>query len=1380
MIVFLQNIRFIRNHLMIMGSVRVFLILLLFGLHSVSTFAENLRFKTFTVNDGLPFNSVRSIIEDQQGYIWFGTELGLARYDGYSLKSYLSDNEKPNSIADPYILDLELTENNQLWISGEKGLSRYNRETDDFTVFTHDEKNTNSLSSNTITALQEDSSHILWIATDKGLDRFDTKKNQFQHFKHNSNNPLSIPSNKIRTLFRSKKGELWLGTNKGLATYNHDGGNFKIIKLSKGKQPSILSLAESRSGIIWIGTMSGLFQYNPSTQFVKKIQFVQDVEYVLSLLVDQDDNLWVGTFLYGIFRIDLNNKILNIRPDKSNATALTDSTILSIFQDLSGFIWLGTYNSGVNYFEPKNLNFGSFDNSINSMNCLISTNIYSALTLDNNTALLGTIEGLFEVDLKLKECKSNFISSELNTSLSNNEVYAIFKDSTGSIWVGTAEGLDKLDSSNGKFERFGDQINKIGVYKIIEHNNFLIFGGVKGLYKLNIKTRKIFAIPFENKSLQITELSSLDIDNNGVIWAASEQGLFTLDNKLKYAHQVTVNDKPLVEQKVRAMVIDKTNNIWLTLEGLGLFKYNIETQKLISMGEELGITIKDGFSGLYLDNAENLWLSTLSLGLFKIDRTRKDSTNYHVSDGLNSEIFNPNSFTKFSDGRLLFGGKTGFNIFDPTKIKTNQTAPIVSLTQLKRFGKKVVPNLDYDGFKINKHISQLDKLNLSHRETVFGFDFVATHYADSAKIKYAYRLEGFDQDWTYTTAQNRGVTYNNISPGDYTFQVKAQTKNGVWSKKNASINIIISPAPWLTWWAFTIYAIAFILSLIFFIKKRTQILEQRSKKLAEMVAIKTTELIDEKNKVEQLLSRKNEEFANVSHEFRTPLTLILGPLAQVLKTNKKADEINRLNIVQRNGYRLLRMVDQLLNLETFRIKSITQKSPQATGEIIRLLTEAFADLAAEKNIDLKVKKIVDINFDFTPDALEKIVLNLLSNAIKYSKSGGTITVETQRTSSNELTLQVKDTGIGIPQDKLDTIFERYNRVLDENSEQVTGAGIGLALVKELVKAHKGYIEIESELGVGTTITVYLPIIGEVEDDQVSTHANDEIVAMELMSLTHQAAATSQETNVLTQRVDEHKPLILVIEDNQDMRHYIVGSITNNYRVITAKNGEEGVNLAIEEIPDLIISDVMMPIMDGYQVTENVRKNQNTSHIPIILLTARGDRESRLKGWHQKADEYLTKPFDVEELLIRMQNLLEIREMLQKRFGQSLFQEKSAVIEQQAEEPDNRNEKEAFFLEKLNQQFEKHYVDAELKIEIIASNMAMSQRQLLRKLKGVLDLTPVEYLRRYRLEKARSLLMQGEVASNVAYDVGFSSHSHFGKCFKIQYGCAPSEYKEGRY
>lgn len=1356
-----------------------FLIALVFISHSPQLNAADARFKSINVNDGLPGNMVRIITQDEQGYMWFGTNLGLARYDGYTLKTYKDEANNPNSIGGSFIRALEVDSNNVLWASGGLGLSRYNRNTDDFTVFSANKSSAGSLISNYITSIKKAKPGFLWVATAEGLELFDIKRQEFEHHQYSSKNTASLPSNNVRTLMKTRNRDLWIGTTEGLAQYNHDTGAFKRIRLTNGVQPQIFSISESQSGNIWVSSMDGLFQIDRETLAVEKIQISDNPKWIVGTLVDNDDSLWFSMLDSGLFRLAKDGQIQNFLPDKGDAYSLAGPSVMSSYKDRSGIIWLGTFRSGISYFNPSSLAFGSFKSSNQGLDCLDTLQFSSALALDKSVLLLGTYtSGLFEVDLAQKTCKNFRYIANGKTTISNNNIRAIYKDSSGNIWIASENSLDRFKREEGKFDNVVSQNKGISILLVLEISNHLVLAGDGILHKINLTTGELSEIAAADKILNSTTYYSLDVDDKGNIYGATQNGVVIINKGLSEVSLLKVKNQPLLQQRITALVVDKQNYIWLAIDSNGLFKFYLDSKELENVNEKFGIPNKEGMSGLYLGYDDDLWLTTQGSGLFKIEEKLEKATNYRMADGLNSEEIREAAFAYIPGRKLFFGTSTGFNIFDPQEIQINKTPPIVSLTQLSRFGEAVIPGETYDGFGINEHISRLDNLTLSHRDSVFGFEFVAINYLEPNKIIYSYRLKGFQDKWTTTNSLNRGVNYNNLDPGNYHFQLKAKTSKGIWSEENVSLKVTILPAPWLTWWAYSLYFIVFVLSIYYFIKKRTQILEQRAHDLKNAVKKRTEELFIEKDKVEQLLRSKQEEFANISHEFRTPLALILGPAEQMASASLSGEMLKKVDVIKRNAFRLLRMVDQLLQLETFRVKTITQKSVQDFHTITLLIAESFNDLAERRGIDFKIGNIAVVYSEFTPDALEKILLNLLSNAIKYTDKGGVISISVARDATQQLIISVKDTGIGIPQDKLASIFDRFSRVLNEHSERVTGAGIGLALVKEIVEAHNGQITVESILGKGTNITVHLPIIGEVKSIDKAYYANAETLDSELMELV--APTVDVISEVDTEHEQRNCPSILVIEDNPDMQSYIVECLTPTFHCITANNGELGLALAKEKIPDLVISDVMMPKMDGYQVTKSLREELTTSHIPVIMLTALGDRESRLKGWQERADEYLTKPFDVEELNLRVKSILDIRELVRKRLTDSLFQPPQSLARVDgAFEDDNKSQKcqkEVLFLEKLNQELEVLYQDSELKIDSIATVLCMSQRQLFRKLKGILDITPTEYLKYYRLDKAREFLMGGLSAGRVAYDVGFATHSHFSKIFKARYGCAPSEYK----
>ena len=628
-------------------------------------------------------------------------------------------------------------------------------------------------------------------------------------------------------------------------------------------------------------------------------------------------------------------------------------------------------------------------------------------------------------------------------------------------------------------------------------------------------------------------------------------------------------------------------------------------------------------------------------------------------------------------------------------------------------------------------------------------------------------------NWTETDPFTRSVSFSYIPPGQYLFEVYGSNADGKWSDEPAVVSFAILPPIWLTWWAKIAYFFLGLVGILMFNYKRTQSIRKKAENLENLVHKRTEELAQEKQIVEQLLDQKKEEFANVSHEFRTPLTLILGPIQNLLNSNLRSTTREKLEMAKRNSYRLLRMVDQLLHMEKFKVQQISDEEPQAIKPMFSLISQSFKDLALEKNIELVVERIEDIWIRFTPDALEKILLNLLSNALKYTEEGGKIYLSVFKDEYDQVIIIVRDTGIGISKEQQPKIFERYQRVLDEHSEKITGAGIGLALVKELVEAHSGTIQLDSEVGKGSIFTVKLANAMNSAPEEQDSGINTEILELELESIRNQTAQIINEQIKSAEMNDDGKTKLLVIEDNPDMRAYIIDTLSSHYHCLEAPNGKAGVEVAIETIPDLIISDVMMPEMDGYEVSKALKEDEKTSHIPLILLTARGDKESRMKGWKGHADEYLTKPFDEDELLIRVENLLSIRNILRHRFVKENFEGKS---ESQLKEI-GLNDKDQQFIQKLNDTLDELHCNSTFEVSEMASRVAMSERQLQRKLKAVLDHSPNEYLRAYRLNRAKKLLLQGSRVGDVADDVGFTSQAYFAKCFKAQFGMTARQYQQ---
>jgi len=1368
----------------------------------------------------------------RDGFVWLCTDDGLVRYDGYTAKRYTHDPKNSQSISTNRTESILEDQNGHLWIGTEKmGLNRFDPETEKFTRYLPE-----SLKSTIIPSLYEDSLGVIWISTfGAGLVQLNPNTGVFTQYMPEKSTLNSIQDINVWKVLEDRKikGNLWVATADGLDYFDRNKQIFTHYRQIEGDSSSLSNNAVNdvfydSNGDLWIGTDNGLSKLESTSNTFSRLypdvlnshKFDRD-NLVLSIFEDSHNQLILGTDGGGIKIFDRKtHTFVSYQNEPSNNYSLREDQISGFFEDTSGLLWILTTH-GINQLNLSANHFKNYRNRKNNPMSLSGNLIWAIHEDQDDNLWIGTDKkGLNFFDKRTQGFINYRYEHENEGGLNSDSINSILVDSDFTLWVGTEQGLNRRDKNDKEFRHYtfdkGDTASS-RVYSLLEdHLGLIWIGTTNGLIKFD-KKNNLSVEYFNDKNKRGTIahswVASLFEDKSGQVWVGTAGGLDLYNRETdKFIHIKNDQRSKINLYNTVITVINqaKDGHLWVGTNGVGFFRLNIGSLEIEQYDSAKGLN-SDIVYGILEDENGYLWITT-TIGLSRFEPKTKEFHNFYSEDGIQKKGYNNlKSWTKRKSGEILIGGEHGFDAFFPDKITINSKPPTIVITDFLLFNRSVPikssiqpqkkeiknsqKNTQIAPYYLEKNINHIKELTLTHKESMFSFEFAALDYLRPNKNQYAYKMEGVDKDWIHTPASKRFATYMNVPAGEYLFKVKGSNKNGVWNEEGRSIKVIILPPPWLTWWAKTIYVILAISLLVGFYSFRTASLRRRALELEKTVAERTQELsqektiverrtielAEEKQKVEKSLTQKTEEFANVSHEFRTPLTLILGPLSQLIKSNKEPDDIKRLNIIQRNGYRLLRMVDQLLNLETFRVKPVTQRQPINTAQTIRTLTEAFTDLANDKGIKIELNQLAHANFEFTADAFEKIILNLLSNALKYTKPGGSISIETSR-KNDELMIQIIDTGIGIPADKLEAIFERFNRVLDKNSEQVTGAGIGLALVKNLVEAHQGKIDITSELGRGAQVMVTLPIINEVDESGIFQQANDDIIEMELMSLTEQAKQQMFADKQSIVQKESEQPTVLVIEDNQDMREYIVGSLGDDYRTLTASNGEEGIKLAKQEVPDLIISDIMMPKKDGFETTKELRADDITSHIPIILLTARGDHESRIKGWQEKADEYLTKPFNTEELKTRIVNLLEIRNILKRRFGETVFEPeknadeiKASVRNDLSIAEKNKHQLQQQFVKLVNEKLEKRYSDASISIADLASSLAMSERQIFRKLKSTVDMTPTEYIRRFRLEKAKQQLLRGSSASNTAFDVGFSSQSYFAKCFKAQYGMSPREY-----
>ncbi len=1333
--------------------------------HSVLS-APIAKFEQIWVDSGLPSRSVWATVQDTNGFVWLATSKGLAKFDGYSFVTF---NNKINGkkLSSLWIRTLLGDKQGNIWIGTENnGLIQYRTKSNSFKSYPVATQETTSVRS-----LAFDNQENLWIGTSKGLAKLDFAKDNID-FYFDRSEFRSWPNSLVRKLLYTSDNQLYAGTSKGLYKLNLNSLS------SSGPLPTfstntIYSLYQSSNQDLFVGTKNGLFTYNISG---KKIIKPLANTIVHAITVDGQNNLWVGTFRKGLYKIAPDGSFRNFHYEKGNPHSFSGHDVLSLLVDKSNTLWAGTFDAGINKLDLLSLQFEFYDDSKSSLPCLKDSVIYSIVE-SSDEVWLGTGNGLFSVNLDHQQCRiiDNYQSETLG-----NSILALAEYDQNTLLVGTLRNIELFKKEGKTAEPLSMELIANDFLK--DGNSGYYISTKSGAYYFSRGNAQIEKLSTRDNSLQNTEISKIQKDSIGRLWMASERGLLVRKPGLETTRAKLSHD---VSGEIGIIFLDRSSRLWVGIENETLLVFDVSSKNVRLLHSFKEIKSLHGFTSIEESNGSYIWISS-SNGLERINASNWSVDHFDSRDGLQSNLFTRGASFSNQKGVMYFGGRKGLTRFNSNTIKKNSHPPKTKISKLFIDGSEV---LDRNIKNISYENGQVSELLLNYYENNFGFEFSALHFASPSKNKYTYIMEGWNNGWINVDSNNRRVNYDNLPPGEYQFKVKSSNNHLLWSNLPEKVSITISPPPWNTWWAYILYLA--LLSIIFYshTKYRTKKLEERAEMLESSVIERTKELAFEKDKVERILSKKNEEFANVSHEFRTPLTLVIGPLQKLLIDEANQDRKNSLSMVKRNAFRLLRMVDQLLHLEKFRVQQIVKKVPIRVQPIAKLIAESFAELAKANNITMTIGRIDDIWLQFTPDALEKILLNLLSNSVKYSQPGDTINFSILKDSENSLKIVVEDSGIGIPKNKQAEIFERFSRVLDNHSEQITGAGIGLSLVKELVESHNGRITLKSALGEGCCFTVTLPAIPvprstqntDSSVEEVIKELNNEILDMEIESLVEQSRKPDIDSQIQGSDLSDSLPTLLIVEDNHDMRSYITSTLSGRFNILTAPNGKEGLALAREHIPDLVVSDVMMPQMDGFTLCHELKSGELTSHIPLILLTARSDRDSRLRGWKEQADEYLTKPFDAEELNLRVNNLLDIRELLKQRFYSSIqtqpeqLNQTTADLTKEEDENSQWEEHQKLFLKRFIEQIENNIDNPQLKVADIASSLTMTERQLYRKLKGVINVTPSEYLKNHRLDKALNLLKNGEPVGNVAFDVGFTSHSYFSRCFKAKFGCSPREF-----
>lgn len=1314
------------------------------GVTSEHLEANRYPFKKISVDKESTYGAPLHIFNDRKNVQWLIFERYIVRKQGKNTKKY----QLPGDISDfisknPLIRSYEFYDT--VIFSYNTQLIQYNQITDKFERWEN-----LPAEHHTVTGITSFNNNELWISTLLGLYRI--RKSGASWEKISFPGEQTSQNSYIFPYYITATGPNQLIIGSALSklfrlTITKDDYIFETYPIIEKNRVAIRGVSRISDSELLIATSNGLYQLNLENHQYTKVSIQHNLKNVSKLLLHKN-HLWMIADRQLYTKKLSDEEFIKIDAISNFNFNETHYQIKDISIDSEGSLWASIKNKGIYYYSQYLNKLAPVHNQLINQ---LAANL-SYINIDHGRLIAS-------------DGNSTIIAH--NNSKLDEPVYSTLHNADGSVFFGVS-GLVLLSDQEATIKRYEIPAMKSSVTSLAKDRlgRLWAVSSLTGLHLLDIKTGQSQDIEqqFIGKKHQVKFVTH-HTDEKITIVTREDIRTLLIEHDPLLIHRTIFKSEPLHSEK-------KGDYLFIYHKDLSISRYNLNTRALYRFANK---HIED--IGCVFNNGDPIWWVTQVGGnLYKINTDTNEIRLYQEKDGIPQ------------------GGLSGkWCISDGTDIYFSSFQGLIKSTELIGSQNQYIAEMTITHFSDHSTNSlrsaNSEKTNIELDDFPINLHFFNSSLVSPKSNRIRYRLTGLNDRWIEMSGDNQKVSYQILNPGDYQFIIQGSNSDGIWGTQS-SVSFKVLPPIWLTWWAKLSYMIILSASLYVIYLIRTNSIRKRSIELERIVTQRTSEL-------EQLLDKKNEEFVNISHEFRTPLTLILGPVQSLLKKENKQEFKNTMTLIKRNGFRLLRLVDQLLHMEKFRVQQIASQKPVQVKPIVKLIGESFADIALEKGIDLQIRHIDDVWLMFTPDALEKILLNLLSNAIKYTQSGGWITLSVRKLEHRQIELKVTDSGIGISVEQQSWIFGRFNRALDNHSEQITGAGIGLALVKELVVNHGGKISLNSQPGKGSSFCVLLPILevnNHPSDHSRINKANTDIVELEIESLLEQKRHDSISGDISTQDETEKKATLLIVEDNLDMQTYISGVLRDNYRLLLAKNGKEGLSLALQDIPDLIISDLMMPEMDGFELCRSLKEHTLTSHIPLILLTARNDRNSRLQGWKEKADEYLTKPFDGEELIIRVENLLNIRDLLKQRFY-LYTQNKSNQLTDNNDQRSNKalnsppvdsstsdpmeilewERQEKQFLANFTHELEKNIENPDFRVETIAKNLAVSERQLYRKLKGLMNVTPADFLRSYRLTRAYELIESGTPVSHIAFSVGFSSHSYFSRCFKAKYGKTPTEF-----
>jgi Bacterial regulatory helix-turn-helix proteins, AraC family len=1323
--------------------------------------AQSYQFKHLEVSDGLSNNSVNTICKDRDGFMWFGTTTGLNRYDGYTFKIYQHAENDPGSLPDNYITDIVEMPDGRFWVNTGRGYVLFDKEQDCFiTDVTGFMKNLESGGVPEQVFVDREGNTCLSVAGE-GCYRYKEggKRLFFSYVEH------SLPEHGVTQIAECSDG-LLLIYNTGLlvcldrATLAIKWQSDEIKKYIPAGKTIEFSLFVDRDNCIWAYSLMGIWAYDCGTKSwrtdLTAIWSSRPDVIIHAVAQDIEGRIWVGKDYDGIDVLEKETgKVTSLVAHDDNGRSLPHNTIYDLYADRDGIMWVGTYKKGVSYYSESIFKFNMYE--WGDITCIeqadenrlwLGTNDHGILLWNRSTGKAepfwrdaeGQLPNPVVSMLKSKDGKlwvgtfngglycmngSQIRSYKegVGNALASNNVWALVEDDKGRIWIASlGGGLQCLEPVSGTFETYTSSNSALLENNVTSlcwvDNNTLFFGTAnQGVGMMDMRTREIKKIQGQSGNVKLSNdaVNHVYKDSRGLVWIATREGLNVYDTR----RHVFLDLSPVAEAKgnfIAAITEDQERNMWVST-----------SRKVIR------VTVASDGKGSYLF----------------------DSRAYNSEDGLQNCDFNQRSIKTLHNGIIAIGGLYGVNVFAPDHIRYNKMLPNVMFTGLSLFDEAVKVGQSYGGrVLIEKELNDVENVEFDYKQNIFSVSFASDNYNLPEKTQYMYKLEGFNNDWLTLPLGVHNVTFTNLAPGKYVLRVKAINSDGYVGIKEATLGIVVNPPFWMSWWAYLLYAVGLV--IVLFLARYRMLKREREKFHLQQIE-------NEVAKNEEINNMKFRFFTNVSHELRTPLTLIISPLEGMLKETTDELQSTRLQLMYRNAQRLLHLVNQLLDFRKGEMS--THQLSLSEGDIISYVhsvCNSFLLMADKKHIQFSFFSGIDtFSMAFDADKVGKIVMNLLSNAFKFTPEGGRVTVMIEHVAGTPDILEIKiaDTGIGISDVDKEHIFERFYQAGHKGVEETTGNGIGLSLVRDFVTLHEGEVKVFDNIGMGSVFVIQFPV----------KHVETQV---QLPEETGMPAGDEEDKEMKEEAREETErknfPLLLIVDDNEDFRIFMRYSLELQYRVKLAVNGKEAWEMMQEELPDLVISDVMMPQMDGNELCRLIKQDKRTAHIPVILLTARQNTEAKLEGLQTGADDYVTKPFNMTILVLRIRKLIELSRYHRVTQGMIDPAPSEIVITSLDEK----------LIEKAIKYVEDNMSRTELSVEELSRELGMSRVHLYKKLLQITGKTPIEFIRVIRLKRAAQLLRESQLhVSEVAFEVGFNNPKYFSRYFKDEFGVLPSVYQE---